>query len=225
MGRSAAHLPIPGPGGSGIASDSLTVVTTISHHYGLPSSLRPPGADAAKTASPSSTENPAATPNATATAPDRGAASARSATATTDAGSGARSAAKPKRPLSTTSENSAENSTTASGYANYTVRQATGDWLANGLDGRSAKTIKKHQNVLEPILTVIGARKLRSLTAGDVRQALSAIAAGLLQRSSDDGAPRAQARDPARRRAAAAVSRCRSRGPLATWSPAVTQPA
>jgi len=49
VGRSAAHLPIPGPGGSGIASDSLTVVTTISHHYGLPSSLRPPGAAAAKT--------------------------------------------------------------------------------------------------------------------------------------------------------------------------------
>jgi len=32
------------------------------------------------------------------------------------------------------------------GYANYTVRQAANDWLANGLDGRSAKTIKKNQN-------------------------------------------------------------------------------
>jgi integrase len=64
------------------------------------------------------------------------------------------------------------------GYANYTVRQAARDWLANGLDGRSAKTIKKNENVLEPILKVIGARKLRELTAGDVRQALSAMAAG-----------------------------------------------
>jgi integrase len=59
------------------------------------------------------------------------------------------------------------------GYANYTVRQAAEDWLANGLDGRSAKTIKKNQNVLEPILKVIGARKLRELTAADVRQALA----------------------------------------------------
>jgi integrase len=64
------------------------------------------------------------------------------------------------------------------GYANYTVRQAARDWLANGLDGRSAKTIKKNENVLEPILKVIGARKLRELTAADVRQALAAMAAG-----------------------------------------------
>jgi hypothetical protein len=64
------------------------------------------------------------------------------------------------------------------GYASYTVRQAARDWLANGLDGRFAKTVKKNENVLEPILTVIGARKLRELTAGEVRQALSAMAAG-----------------------------------------------
>jgi integrase len=64
------------------------------------------------------------------------------------------------------------------GYASYTVRQAARDWLASGLDGRSPKTIKKNENVLEPILTVIGARKLRDLTAGDVRQALSAMASG-----------------------------------------------
>src|SRR6185437_6539350 len=62
------------------------------------------------------------------------------------------------------------------GYANYTVRQAAEDWLANGLDGRSAKTIKKNQNVLEPILKVVGGRKLRELSAGDVRQALSGMA-------------------------------------------------
>jgi hypothetical protein len=62
------------------------------------------------------------------------------------------------------------------GYANYTVRQAAEDWLANGLDGRSAKTIKKNQNVLEPILKVIGNRKLRELTAADVRQALAKMA-------------------------------------------------
>jgi integrase len=63
-------------------------------------------------------------------------------------------------------------------YARYTVRQAAEDWLANGLDGRSAKTIKKNENVIEPILKVIGLRKLRQLTAADVRQALSKMAAG-----------------------------------------------
>ena len=67
--------------------------------------------------------------------------------------------------------------TPKAGYAHYTVRQAAQDWLASGLDGRSAKTVTKNQNVLEPILTVIGARNLRELTAADVRQALAAMAA------------------------------------------------
>ena len=62
------------------------------------------------------------------------------------------------------------------GYANYTVRQAAQDWLANGLDGRSAKTVTKNQNALEPILKVIGTRKLRQLTAADVRQARATMA-------------------------------------------------
>ncbi len=68
--------------------------------------------------------------------------------------------------------------TPKAGYVHYTVRQAAEDWLATGLDGRSAKTIKKNQNVLEPILKVIGARKLRELSAADVRQALAQMAAG-----------------------------------------------
>jgi hypothetical protein len=63
------------------------------------------------------------------------------------------------------------------GYVHYTVRQAAQDWLESGLDGRSAKTVTKNQNVLKPILAVIGARKLRDLTAADVRQALAAMAA------------------------------------------------
>jgi integrase len=68
--------------------------------------------------------------------------------------------------------------TPKAGYTHYTVRQAAEDWLASGLDGRSPKTVKKNQNVLEPILAVIGARKLRELTTADVRQALAAMAAG-----------------------------------------------
>jgi integrase len=62
------------------------------------------------------------------------------------------------------------------GYVHDTVRQAAEDWLAHGLEGRSAKTVKKNQNVLEPILKVIGARKLRELTAADVRHALATMA-------------------------------------------------
>ena len=59
---------------------------------------------------------------------------------------------------------------------NYTVRRAAEDWLKDGLNGRSAKTIKKNENVLAPILATIGARRLRELTADDVHQALTAMA-------------------------------------------------
>jgi integrase len=59
---------------------------------------------------------------------------------------------------------------------NYTVRRAAEDWLREGLDGRSAKTIEKNAHVLAPILAAIGARRLRELTAGDVHQALTAMA-------------------------------------------------
>ena len=89
--------------------------------------------------------------------------------------------------------------TPKAGYAHYTVRQAAQDWLAHGLDGRSPKTVTKNQNVLEPILAVIGARKLRDLTAADVRQALAAMAAGYSTAAVSHGAPGAQARHPARR--------------------------
>ena len=61
---------------------------------------------------------------------------------------------------------------------NYTVRRAAEDWLKEGLDGRSAKTIKKNENVLDPILKATGARRLRELTAADVRDALVTMAAG-----------------------------------------------
>jgi integrase len=64
------------------------------------------------------------------------------------------------------------------GYARYTVRQAAEDWLADGLQGRSAKTVTTNRNVLDPVLAVIGRRKLRELSAADVRRALSEMAAG-----------------------------------------------
>ena len=56
------------------------------------------------------------------------------------------------------------------------MREAAEDFLKTGLDGRPAKTIKKNENVLEPIMVVIGAKRLRELTASDVQQALATIA-------------------------------------------------
>jgi integrase len=59
---------------------------------------------------------------------------------------------------------------------NYTLRRAADEWLAQGLHGRSPKTIKKNENVLTPILATIGGMRLRELTADDVHQALAAMA-------------------------------------------------
>jgi len=63
------------------------------------------------------------------------------------------------------------------GAAAYTVRQAAEDWLREGLTGRSAKTVKKNENMLTPILKTVGGKKLRELTAADVSKALSTMAA------------------------------------------------
>jgi hypothetical protein len=49
-------------------------------------------------------------------------------------------------------------------------------WLRDGLIRRSAKTVKKNENVLAPILAAIGARKLREVMAGDVQHALAMMA-------------------------------------------------
>ena len=43
----------------------------------------------------------------------------------------------------------------------YTVRHAAEDWLMEGLDGRSAITIKKNEHILVPILATTGARRLQ----------------------------------------------------------------
>ncbi len=52
--------------------------------------------------------------------------------------------------------------------ATYTVRQAVEDWLANGLDGRSAKTMSTYSEVLDPLTALLGSAKLRDLTARQV---------------------------------------------------------
>ena len=58
----------------------------------------------------------------------------------------------------------------------YTVRKAAEDWLTNGLHGRSPKTVRKNQDVLEPVLSVIGGLKLRKLDAAAVDNALKIMA-------------------------------------------------
>ncbi len=59
----------------------------------------------------------------------------------------------------------------------YTVGQAVEDWLANGLDGRSAKTVSTYREVLDPLTALIGSAKLRDLTARQVRSALVKLSA------------------------------------------------
>jgi hypothetical protein len=55
----------------------------------------------------------------------------------------------------------------------YTVQRAVDDWLAEGLDGRSAGTVTLNRNVLKPVTAIIGGIELRQLTAHDVRRALT----------------------------------------------------
>jgi integrase len=59
----------------------------------------------------------------------------------------------------------------------YTVRQAVEDWLTNGLDGRSAKTVLTYREVTDPLLALIGSARLRALTAPQVRSALVRLSA------------------------------------------------
>ena len=59
----------------------------------------------------------------------------------------------------------------------YTVQRAVDDWLAEGLDGRSARTVRLNHDVLRLVTAVIGGTELRKLTAHDVRRALVQVAA------------------------------------------------
>ncbi len=59
----------------------------------------------------------------------------------------------------------------------YTLQQAVDDWLADGMSGRSDKTITKYRHVLQPVLESSGGMVLRDLTAPQVRAALRSLAA------------------------------------------------
>ena len=70
--------------------------------------------------------------------------------------------------------------------AHYTVRQAVDDWLASGLADRSEKTISARREVVTPLADLIGAVKLRDLTAADVRHALEKLATTRATRTVQD---------------------------------------
>jgi integrase len=65
----------------------------------------------------------------------------------------------------------------------YTVQMALDDWFAEGLSGRSARTITLYQDGVAPLARRLGSRQLRKLTAADVRSALAALAGGMSSRS------------------------------------------
>jgi integrase len=59
----------------------------------------------------------------------------------------------------------------------YTVGQAIEDWLRDGFDGHAGKTVSLNRGALKPFADRIGKKALRELTAQDVRQVLTDIAA------------------------------------------------
>ena len=66
----------------------------------------------------------------------------------------------------------------------YTVNDALGDWLAHGLEDVSARTVTLYQGTIVPLLSEqLGTVKLKDLTAGDVQDALTAVAARMSTRT------------------------------------------
>jgi len=59
----------------------------------------------------------------------------------------------------------------------YTVEKAVADWLADGLPGRTAKTVETNHDALKPLLADLGSVRLTELTAHDVQSALGKMAA------------------------------------------------
>jgi len=66
------------------------------------------------------------------------------------------------------------------------VRHAVDDWLAYGLADRSEKTVSTRREVVTPLADLIGAVKLRDLTAADVRHALEKLAMTRATRTAQD---------------------------------------
>ena len=67
--------------------------------------------------------------------------------------------------------------------AGYSVRAAVDDWLADGLSGRSERTLTLYRDGIRPLVDRIGSKQLRMLTAKDVRAALDGLSGHLSSRS------------------------------------------
>jgi len=122
--------------------------------------------------------SPAAAWTSTGGARAAGAASSRLGTAWTVGESAARYAARPGPRYGTSS--GTLHTDIEAGLRKpraVTVQEAAEDWLAHGLDGRSAKTARKNRDVLMAVLAVIGPKRLRELTAAEVQAALASLAA------------------------------------------------
>ncbi len=65
----------------------------------------------------------------------------------------------------------------------YSLRQAVQDWLCDGLDGRSERTLRLYEGLLEPVLDLLGNRQLREVSAGDIRAALGQLTSRYSTRS------------------------------------------
>lgn len=72
----------------------------------------------------------------------------------------------------------AEHDLGANPVAGYTVRRAIEDWLADGLEGRTARTVQLNRDVVKPLAGALGDIELRKLTAQQVRRALNELARG-----------------------------------------------
>lgn len=67
---------------------------------------------------------------------------------------------------------------------NYTVAEAVTDWLTYGLSGRAQSTVDKYRNLCNShVISALGARKLRDLSATDVDKWLAAKAKRLSTRT------------------------------------------
>jgi integrase len=67
--------------------------------------------------------------------------------------------------------------------ASYTVQAAVDDWLAEGLSGRSQRTLTLYRDGVRPLTDKIGRKQLPRLTAADVRSALAELTGELSTRS------------------------------------------
>ena len=69
------------------------------------------------------------------------------------------------------------------GTGSCTVQMALDDWFAEGLSGRSARTIKLYRDGVAPLAEKLGRKELRKLSAADVCSALASLSVSMSSRS------------------------------------------